>query len=149
MKQLTKGSSPIVLYKMNKDQILQEVKFRAVRSGGAGGQHVNKVATKVELSLNLANSKAFDESEIKRLYHKLSNRITTENKLLVQCDDSRSQQRNREIAEKRLLKLLEEALKVPKKRKKTSPSKASVEKRLKAKKVVAKKKASRKKPEDD
>jgi ribosome-associated protein len=112
---------------MNKDLVLQELKFRAVRSGGAGGQHVNKVSTKVELTLNLASSKAFNESEKERLYKKLNKRITTENKLLVQCDESRSQHKNREIAEDRLLKLIEEALKIPKKRKKTSRSKASVE----------------------
>jgi ribosome-associated protein len=134
---------------MNKDLVLQELKFRAVRSGGAGGQHVNKVSTKVELTLNLASSKAFNESEKERLYKKLNKRITTENKLLVQCDESRSQHKNREIAEDRLLKLIEEALKIPKRRKKTSPSKASVEKRLKSKRVVAKKKTSRRKPEDD
>lgn len=134
---------------MNKDLILQELKFKAVRSGGAGGQHVNKVSTKVELILNLASSKAFNDSEKERLYKKLNKRLTSENKLLVQCDESRSQHKNREIAEDRLLKLIEEALKIPKKRKKTSPSKASVEKRLKSKRVVAKKKTSRKKPEDD
>ncbi len=134
---------------MNKDLILQELKFKAVRSGGAGGQHVNKVSTKVELTLNLASSKAFNDSEKERLYKKLNKRLTSENKLLVQCDESRSQHKNREIAEDRLLKLIEEALKIPKKRKKTSPSKASVEKRLKSKRVVAKKKTSRKKPEDD
>ncbi|MGB5458590.1 MAG: alternative ribosome rescue aminoacyl-tRNA hydrolase ArfB [Eudoraea sp.] len=134
---------------MNKDLLLQELKFRAVRSGGAGGQHVNKVSTKVELSLNLDSSRAFNESEKERLYKKLNKRLTSENKLLVQCDESRSQRKNREIAEDRLLKLIEEALKVPKKRKKTSPSKASVEKRLKTKRVVAMKKTSRQKPEDD
>lgn len=134
---------------MNKDLILQELKFKAVRSGGAGGQHVNKVSTKVELILNLASSKAFNDSEKERLYKKLNKRLTSENKLLVQCDESRSQHKNRAIAEDRLLKLIEEALKIPKKRKKTSPSKASVEKRLKSKRVVAKKKTSRKKPEDD
>jgi len=134
---------------MNKDLILQELKFRAVRSGGAGGQHVNKVSTKVELALNLPISMAFSETEKERLYKKLNKRLTSEKKLMVQCDDSRSQHKNRGIAEDRLLKLIEEALKVPKKRKKTSPSKASVEKRLKTKKAIAKKKSSRKKPEDD
>ena len=134
---------------MNKDLILQELKFRAVRSGGAGGQHVNKVSTKVELTLNLPITKAFNESEKERLYKNLKKRLTLENKLLVQCDDSRSQHKNREIAEDRLLKLIEEALKVPKKRKKTSPSRASVQKRLNAKKAIAKKKSSRKKPEDE
>ena len=134
---------------MNKDLLLQELKFRAVRSGGAGGQHVNKVSTKVELSLNLDSSRAFNESEKERLYKKLNKRLTSENKLLVQCDESRSQHKNREIAEDRMLKLIEEALKVPKKRKKTSPSKASVEKRLKTKRVVVMKKTSRQKPEDD
>lgn len=134
---------------MNKDLILQELKFRAVRSSGAGGQHVNKVSTKVELTLNLPISKAFNESEKERLYKNLKKRLTLENKLLVQCDDSRSQHKNREIAEDRMLKLIKEALKVPKKRKKTSPSKASVEKRLKTKRVVAMKKTSRQKPEDN
>lgn len=134
---------------MNKDVILQELKFRAVRSGGAGGQHVNKVSTKVELTLNLPNSKALNISEKERLYKNLKKRLTSDNNLLVQCDDSRSQHRNRDIAEDRLLKLIEEALKVPKKRKKTSPSKASVEKRLKTKKAIAKKKISRKKPENE
>jgi ribosome-associated protein len=134
---------------MNKDLLLQELKFRAVRSGGAGGQHVNKVSTKVELSLNLDSSRAFNESEKERLYKKLNKRLTSENKLLVQCDESRSQHKNREIAEDRMLKLIKEALKVPKKRKKTSPSKASVEKRLKTKRVVAMKKTSRQKPEDN
>jgi ribosome-associated protein len=134
---------------MNKDLLLQELKFRAVRSGGAGGQHVNKVSTKVELSLNLGSSRAFNESEKERLYKKLNKRLTSENKLLVQCDESRSQHKNREIAEDRMLKLIKEALKVPKKRKKTSPSKASVEKRLKTKRVVAMKKTSRQKPEDN
>ena len=103
----------------------------------------------MELIFNLASSKAFNASEKERLYKKLNNRLTQENKLLVQCDESRSQHKNREIAESRLLKLIEEGLKVPKKRKKTSPSRASVEKRLKSKRVVAKKKTSRKKPEDD
>ena len=134
---------------MNKDLLLQELKFRAVRSGGAGGQHVNKVSTKVELSLNLDSSRAFNESEKERLYKKLNKRLTSENKLLVQCDEARSQHKNREIAEDRMLKLIKEALKVPKKRKKTSPSKASVEKRLKTKRVVAMKKTSRQKPEDN
>ena len=134
---------------MNRDLILQELKFRAVRSGGAGGQHVNKVSTKVELTLDLPISKAFNDSEKERIYKNLKKRLTSDSKLLVQCDDSRSQLRNREIAEDRLFKLIEGALKVPKKRKKTSPSKASVEKRLKTKKVVAKKKISRKKPENE
>lgn len=134
---------------MNWDLILQELKFRAVRSGGAGGQHVNKVSTKVELTLDLPISKAFNDSEKERIYKNLKKRLTSDNKLIVQCDDSRSQHRNREIAEDRLFKLIEEALKVPKKRKKTSPSKASVEKRLKTKKVIAKKKISRKKPENE
>jgi ribosome-associated protein len=134
---------------MNKDLIIQELKFKAVRSSGSGGQHVNKVSTKVELTLNLANSKAFDESELERIYRKLGNRLTAENKLLVQCDDSRSQRKNREIAEGRMLTILENALKIPKKRKKTVPSKASVEMRLKTKRVVAKKKTSRKKPEGE
>ncbi|MDP5230671.1 MAG: aminoacyl-tRNA hydrolase [Cellulophaga sp.] len=132
---------------MNKEEITQELQFKAVRSSGAGGQHVNKVSTKIELVFNLLNSKSLNDSEKEKITLKLKNRLTKENILLLQCDESRSQFRNKELAIKRFLKLLENALKEPKKRKATKPSKSAIEKRLKGKKKSAEKKANRSKPE--
>ena len=131
---------------MNADQILNETKFKAVRSSGAGGQHVNKVATKVILIFNLRNSVAFTPEEKERLYKKLGNKLSRDHTLIVQADDSRSQVKNREIAGQKLLKLLSNSLETPKRRKKTKPSKSSKERRLKEKMKQSEKKAGRKKP---
>ena len=131
---------------MNTTQIVQELQFKAVRSSGAGGQHVNKVSTKIELTYDLQNSTAITDKEKERLLLKLSNRLTKENVLLLQCDDSRSQHKNKELAIKRFLELIKSALVVPKKRKKTKPSRSAIEKRLNTKKKSALKKANRKKP---
>ncbi|PKB42816.1 ribosome-associated protein [Cellulophaga sp. RHA19] len=131
---------------MNTTQIIQELQFKAVRSSGAGGQHVNKVSTKIELTYDLQNSTAVTDKEKERLLLKLSNRLTKENVLLLQCDDSRSQHKNKELAIKRFLELVKSALIVPKKRKKTKPSRSAIEKRLNTKKKSALKKANRKKP---
>lgn len=103
---------------MNTTQIIQELQFKAVRSSGAGGQHVNKVSTKIELTYDLQNSTAVTDKEKERLLLKLSNRLTKENVLLLQCDDSRSQHKNKDLAIKRFLELIKSALVVPKKRKK-------------------------------
>ena len=134
---------------MNSAQIIQELQFKAVRSSGAGGQHVNKVSTKIELTYDLQNSTAVTDKEKERLLLKLSNRLTKENVLLLQCDDSRSQHKNKELAIKRFLELIKSALVVPKKRKKTKPSRSAIEKRLNTKKKSALKKANRKKPSLD
>ncbi|MGB5556275.1 MAG: alternative ribosome rescue aminoacyl-tRNA hydrolase ArfB [Flavobacteriaceae bacterium] len=131
---------------MDKNQILQELQFKAVRSSGAGGQHVNKVSTKIELTFDLEHSNGFNKQEKERILLKLGHRLTKENMLLLQCDESRSQHKNKELAIKRLYALLENALKVPKKRRKTKPSRSSIEKRLKKKKIAASKKANRSKP---
>lgn len=134
---------------MNTAQIVQELQFKAVRSSGAGGQHVNKVSTKIELTYDLQNSTAVTDKEKERLLLKLSNRLTKENVLLLQCDDSRSQHKNKDLAIKRFLELIKSALIVPKKRKKTKPSRSAIEKRLNSKKKSALKKANRKKPSLD
>ena len=134
---------------MNKEAIIKELQFKAVRSSGAGGQHVNKVSTKVELVFDVANSKALSAIEKDRIFLKLANRLTKDRQLLMQCDESRSQHKNKELVTKRFLTTVENALKVSKKRKKTKPSKAAVEKRLKAKKKASKKKAYRSKPDLD
>ncbi|NHF58927.1 aminoacyl-tRNA hydrolase [Flavobacteriaceae bacterium TP-CH-4] len=134
---------------MNKESIIKELQFKAVRSGGAGGQHVNKVSTKVELVFNVANSNALSAIEKERIFLKLAKRLTKDRQLLMQCDESRSQYKNKELVIKRFLKTIESALKVGKKRKKTKPSKAAVEKRLRAKKKASEKKAYRSKPDLD
>lgn len=131
---------------MDKGQLIKELQFKAVRSGGAGGQHVNKVSTKIELAFDLVNSLAFLDTEKERLLDKLESRLTNDGMLLLQCDETRSQARNKELVIRRFLKVIENGLKVPKKRKATKPSKASVEKRLKAKKLTSQKKAGRGKP---
>ncbi|WP_430682185.1 alternative ribosome rescue aminoacyl-tRNA hydrolase ArfB [Maribacter halichondriae] len=105
---------------MDKERVLQELQFKAVRSSGAGGQHVNKVSTKIELSFNLENSNALTEQERARLLLKLGNRLTKENVLLLQCDESRSQHKNKELVIKRLFEILENALKIPKKEERPS-----------------------------
>jgi len=134
---------------MNKTDLLKELQFKAVRSSGAGGQHVNKVSTKIELLFDLEASNALSEIEKERIASKLSTRLTKENMLLLQCDESRSQHKNKALVIKRFLETIENALKVPKKRKKTKPSKSAIEKRLKSKKKAAQKKANRAKPDLD
>ena len=115
---------------MNAEKIIKELQFKAVRSSGAGGQHVNKVSSKVELLFDLQNSTVFTEEEKELLIQKLKSKLTKENVLLLSCDESRSQHKNKEIVIKRFLALIINSLKVPKRRKATKPSKSSVQKRL-------------------
>ena len=132
---------------MNKEQIHRELQFKAVRSGGAGGQHVNKVSTKVELSFAIASSEGLSDTEKERILLKLKSRLNNEGVLVLKCDEARSQHKNKALVVKRFFQILKKALEVPKKRRPTKPTKASVEKRLKSKKKDAEKKAGRKKPE--
>ena len=132
---------------MNSEEIIRELNFKAVRSSGAGGQHVNKVSSKVELLFDLQNSNALSLEEKELLLKNLKNKLTKENVLLLQCDESRSQHKNKEIVINRFINIITNGLKVPKKRKATKPSKSSIRKRLEKKKKHAYKKAFRKKPE--
>ena len=134
---------------LDKNKILKELNFQAVRSSGAGGQHVNKVASKVVLVFDIAASGSLNPEEKERAINKLESRITKDGILQLQCEDSRSQHKNKELVIKRFLSLLEEALFVPKKRKKTKPTKASAEKRLQSKRKAALKKINRKRPSAD
>jgi ribosome-associated protein len=134
---------------MDRQRILQELKFKAVRSSGAGGQHVNKVSSKVELSFDVLGSTALSADEKERIRKNLKSRLTNEGVLTLYGDTTRSQHRNKELVIDRFLKVLDEALKIRKKRKKTRPSKSSVEKRLKSKKKASIKKANRGKPDFD
>ncbi|MEG3656283.1 alternative ribosome rescue aminoacyl-tRNA hydrolase ArfB [Arenibacter palladensis] len=131
---------------MNREGIIQEVKFKAVRSSGAGGQHVNKVSSKVELTFDLENSMALTDIEKNRLLRKLSTKLSKENILIMQCEETRSQHKNKELVIKKFLDTLEASLTVPKRRRKTKPSRSAIEKRLKSKKKAALKKLNRGKP---
>ncbi|MEM1258101.1 MAG: alternative ribosome rescue aminoacyl-tRNA hydrolase ArfB [Bacteroidota bacterium] len=131
---------------MNPEVISKELRFKAIRSGGAGGQHVNKVSSKVELSFDVLNSNGLNDDEKELLLRKLSNRLTKENILILQCDEARSQHQNKNLIIKRFFELLKKALRMPKKRKPTKPSKSSIEKRLKSKGKTSEKKANRRKP---
>lgn len=134
---------------MNREGIIQELKFKAVRSSGAGGQHVNKVSSKVELTFDLENSMALTDLEKNRLLKKLSSKLSKENILLMQCEETRSQHKNKELVIKKLLETLEANLVVPKRRRKTKPTRSAIEKRLKRKKKAALKKLNRGKPRLD
>ena len=125
----------------------KEIRYRTSRSSGAGGQHVNKVSTKVELLFDVLNSMVLTEEQKSVVLSKLKNRISGEGLLSLSCDETRSQAKNKEIVYERFVKLIEDALKPEKKRKQTKPTKSSVEKRLKQKKKVSEKKDLRKKPE--
>ena len=132
---------------MVSNNIINELKFKAIRSSGAGGQHVNKVASKVELLFDVVNSNILTIDEKELLYKNLKSKLTKEKVLLLQCDESRSQHKNKEIIIKRFLTLINHALRIPKLRKATKPSKVSIKKRLDKKKKQAYKKALRKRPE--
>lgn len=131
---------------METSVILNELKYKAVRSSGPGGQNVNKVSSKVVLSFDIPNSQGLDDEEKARLEAKLASRLTSENILILQSDEDRSQLKNKEIVTQRFLELIEKALVIPKARKKTKVPKGVVEKRLAHKKSMATIKQSRKKP---
>ena len=134
---------------MNKEILISELIFKAVRSSGPGGQHVNKTASKVEVSFDLKSSNALSDSEKERLRLKLSSKLSSEDILSLQCGETRSQHRNKAIVIERLVGLIQHNLKIAKPRKKTKPSKGSIERRLKVKKVHALKKTNRQPPKID
>ena len=101
----------------------------------------------MELSFDLNASVGLTEREKKRIYLKLKSKLTNEGVLILQCDESRSQHKNKQLIIKRFLKILEKALIVPKLRKASKPTRSSIEKRLKGKKIASLKKMNRGKPE--
>ena len=100
---------------LDKEALLQELNFKAIRSSGAGGQHVNKVASKVELTFNMTESHALNETQKERLLRKLQPKLTNEGVLILQCGESRSQHKNKDIVISRFFELFEKGLIVPKK----------------------------------
>jgi len=132
---------------MDTNKILQELDFKAVRSSGAGGQNVNKVSSKVVLSFNLPASQSLSEEEKVLAETRLAARLTNDNILILQCDEDRSQLRNKEIVIKRFLQLMENALHVAKERKPTKVPRSVIRKRIEGKRRQTEKKQLRRRPE--
>ncbi|TDD96605.1 alternative ribosome rescue aminoacyl-tRNA hydrolase ArfB [Flavobacterium cellulosilyticum] len=132
---------------METEKIISELQYKAVRSSGAGGQNVNKVSSKVVLSFDLKNSQALTEEEKLRLEVKLSSRLTSDLVLILNCDEDRSQLKNKSIVTKRFLDIIATGLLIPKIRKATKIPKSAIRKRIKNKKNISEIKKSRRKPD--
>jgi ribosome-associated protein len=131
---------------MDKNKIIKELKFKAIRSGGPGGQHANKVSSKIVLFFDLKNSEGLNEGEKIILSSKLHTKLTMDDLLILKCDESRSQFKNKKLIVNRLMNILSDGIRPIKKRKATKPSIKSVQKRLHTKKILGLKKVNRKKP---
>jgi ribosome-associated protein len=128
------------------EKIISELHFKAVRSSGAGGQNVNKVSSKVVLTFDVKQSQTLTDEEKELLQTNLASRLTTEFVLILNCDEDRSQIKNKEIVIKRFLELIKKALFIPKERKATKVPKSIIRKRIKDKKNTSDVKKNRKKP---
>ncbi len=132
---------------LDEELLLTELSFKAIKSSGAGGQHVNKTASKVELTFNVEASTVLNEEQKELLLKNLQTRLSNQNVLILQCGESRSQHKNKALVIERFLEIIKQGLIVPKKRKKTAVPKAVKQKRLQNKKQQSEKKANRKPPE--
>ncbi|MFC4210042.1 alternative ribosome rescue aminoacyl-tRNA hydrolase ArfB [Pedobacter lithocola] len=133
----------------NKEEILKSVSFKTSRSGGKGGQNVNKVSSKVELIINIDDAEFLTEEEKSIIKMKLEKRIDSEGLLHIVSQEDRSQLLNKEKTIAKLIELIKKSLQVQKKRKPTKIPKSVVEQRLKNKNVNAFKKEARKNPNLD
>lgn len=127
----------------------RELAFHASRAGGPGGQHVNKTASRVELRWNVVDSPSLSSDQRSLLLQRLRRRLDKAGRIRVVSEEHRSQARNREAAVARFSRLLQAALHVPRARKATRPTAASVEKRIAAKKQRSARKADRRVVRDD
>lgn len=134
---------------MNSENIIKELQFKAIRSSGAGGQHVNKTSSKIELTFDLENSLSLSDHEKTLLKTKLSTKLTRENVLILFCQETRSQHKNKTLAIQRFLNLMKTNLIRPKKRRPTKPSKASLKRKAENKQRNSVKKTLRKRPKLD
>ena len=129
-----------------KEELIKEVAFKTSRSGGKGGQNVNKVSSKVELIFNIGNSVLFSDEEKQLLIKNLATKIDSAGDLHIVSQENRSQLVNKEITVEKTIAILTKALHVPKKRKPTKVPKSVIAKRLDSKSAIASKKENRKKP---
>ena len=120
-----------------------EITEQFVRASGPGGQNVNKVSTKVSLRFEADRSPNLSGAVKARLKKIAGTKWTVDGAIIIQCDETRSQIRNREIAQDRLKDLIKKALVVPKRRRPTKPSRGAIERRLKSKKIRAEVKSLR------
>ncbi|MBN1953070.1 MAG: aminoacyl-tRNA hydrolase [Bacteroidales bacterium] len=127
------------------EAIKKELTIKTSRSQGPGGQHVNKVSSRVEIRFNIRHSQVLSESEKDRLEHMLHSRVTREGDLLIVSQASRSQLYNKEDGFRRLFQMLSLALRPRKKRVASRPTRASVSKRLENKRMLSEKKQGRSK----
>lgn len=134
---------------MHKENLLSELQFKATKSSGPGGQHVNKVASRVELYFDITNSKSLSDEEKKIISLKLSNKISKNNLLILYSQRSRSQHKNKETVVKLFFKLLHSSLKKRKIRMTTKPTRSSLLKKAKNKQNHSLKKQLRRKPQLD
>ncbi|MES2653699.1 MAG: alternative ribosome rescue aminoacyl-tRNA hydrolase ArfB [Bacteroidota bacterium] len=132
-----------------REDFIKEIMFKTSRSGGKGGQNVNKVSTKVELIFNIEASTLFTDAEKLLLAEKLAGKLDLEGDLHVVSQKDRSQLANKEDAIEKAILMLIKALQVQKKRKPTKVPKSVIAKRLESKSVQAVKKENRKRPEMD
>lgn len=128
--------------------VSKEMRFQTARSGGKGGQHVNKVETMVEGYWKAADSMLFSEEEKSRIEKVLASKMNEEGEIMVRCRETRSQAGNKAIVIKKMNELVRKALIKRKTRKATSPTKESREKRLESKKIQSQLKESRRKFRD-
>ncbi|TBN03372.1 aminoacyl-tRNA hydrolase [Hyunsoonleella flava] len=133
----------------DEEALIKELNFKAIRSSGSGGQHVNKVASKVELLFDVKASLVLDEAQKLLLQENLQSRLTKERLLIMQCGESRSQHKNKAIVIQRFLELVKSSLVEEKERIPTKIPKVVIRKRLKNKRYQSEKKANRKKPDVD
>lgn len=125
--------------------IEREFQWAATRSSGPGGQHVNKVSTRVEVRWSVLLSGVLSDAEKALLWRKLAGKITQSGEIVLAVQESRSQLANKEEAVTRLVQLIASALVVPKTRRATRPTRASVTRRLEGKRLQKQRKQNRKK----